>query len=136
MGLEEFLKEVVEVELTNLTSFNELEAFEEESKKRALQSKSKKKGAHVILRSRRVGETERTVLEISHSKQLPEWLKRKVKPEPAGTQKCVITGLPAKYRDPLTKLPYATIEAFREIRHRTSQLSGREMTPGAVLRSN
>lgn len=33
-------------------------------------------------------------------------------------QKCVITGLPAKYRDPATMLPYATIEAFREIRRR------------------
>ena len=30
--------------------------------------------------------------------------------------KCVITGLPAKYRDPLTGLPYATIEAFKAIR--------------------
>ena len=36
-------------------------------------------------------------------------LKRKTRPEPASTQKCVITGSPAKYRDPLTKLPYATI---------------------------
>jgi len=30
--------------------------------------------------------------------------------------KCVITGLPAKYLDPLTKKPYATIEAFKQIR--------------------
>ena len=29
---------------------------------------------------------------------------------------CVITGLPAKYIDPLTNKPYATIEAFKEIR--------------------
>ena len=32
--------------------------------------------------------------------------------------RCVITGLPAKYRDPLTGLPYANVEAFREIRMR------------------
>jgi vacuolar protein sorting-associated protein 72 len=31
---------------------------------------------------------------------------------------CFITGLPAKYRDPRTLLPYATAEAFREIRRR------------------
>ncbi|KAL6658687.1 hypothetical protein ACP70R_002727 [Stipagrostis hirtigluma subsp. patula] len=29
---------------------------------------------------------------------------------------CVVTGLPAKYRDPKTGLPYATIEAFKIIR--------------------
>ena len=34
-------------------------------------------------------------------------------PEPT---KCVITGLPAKYKDPLTGQPYATIQAFKEIR--------------------
>jgi len=31
---------------------------------------------------------------------------------------CVITGLPAKYRDPKTGQPYATIEAFRKIREK------------------
>ncbi|XP_065060800.1 vacuolar protein sorting-associated protein 72 homolog [Rhopilema esculentum] len=29
---------------------------------------------------------------------------------------CVITGLPAKYKDPLTSLPFATLEAFKVIR--------------------
>jgi len=31
---------------------------------------------------------------------------------------CSITGLPAKYFDPLTKTPYATLEAFTIIRER------------------
>lgn len=31
---------------------------------------------------------------------------------------CSITGLPAKYVDPLTKLPYATAQAFKIIRNR------------------
>ena len=31
---------------------------------------------------------------------------------------CSITGLPAKYIDPLTKIPYATAQAFRMIRNR------------------
>ena len=30
--------------------------------------------------------------------------------------KCAITGKPAKYRDPLSKQPFATIEAFRQLR--------------------
>ena len=29
---------------------------------------------------------------------------------------CVVTGLPARYRDPLTGIPYATTEAFRMLR--------------------
>lgn len=29
---------------------------------------------------------------------------------------CVVTGLPAKYKDPVTGLPYATIDAFKRIR--------------------
>lgn len=36
---------------------------------------------------------------------------------------CVITNLPARYKDPLTQLPYATAEAFKEIRRRHSLLS-------------
>lgn len=33
-------------------------------------------------------------------------------------QICIITGLPAKYRDPKTQLPYANADAFRELRRR------------------
>ncbi len=31
---------------------------------------------------------------------------------------CAITGLKAKYFDPLTKQPYANIEAFKELRRK------------------
>lgn len=42
---------------------------------------------------------------------------------PAPPQKpvCAITGAPAKYRDPRTGLPYATIEAFRQIRAKAAR---------------
>jgi tRNA(His) 5'-end guanylyltransferase len=33
-------------------------------------------------------------------------------------QNCVITGLPAKYRDPKTMLPYANLEAYKELKRR------------------
>lgn len=36
-----------------------------------------------------------------------------IKPKP---KKCVITGLPAKYLDPLTKCPYNNLYAFKKIR--------------------
>jgi hypothetical protein len=30
-------------------------------------------------------------------------------------KKCVVTGLDAKYKDPKTNLPYANLQAFKEI---------------------
>lgn len=43
---------------------------------------------------------------------------RATAPAPPPPARCVITGLPAKYRDPQTGTPYATLEAFRTIRGR------------------
>lgn len=41
------------------------------------------------------------------------------RPEPVIPPKiCVITGLPAKYRDPKTMLPYANLEAYEELKRR------------------
>jgi hypothetical protein len=36
----------------------------------------------------------------------------------ASASLCAITGLPAKYKDPVSGLPYANLEAFRELRKR------------------
>lgn len=36
-------------------------------------------------------------------------------------QKCAFTGLPAKYKDPLTGRPYANAAAFKELRTRHSR---------------
>lgn len=127
VGMKEFLKEVAEMEVFNLASLNELEAFEAESKKRALQTKARRRVSSVTIRSRREGEKEKTVMELTHMNRLPKWLKRQEKPPEPDPQKCAITGLPAKYRDPLTKLPYATIEAFREIRKRAAQTTQKVM---------
>lgn len=35
---------------------------------------------------------------------------------PVQKKYCAVTGLPAKYIDPLTQLPYATIDSFKTIR--------------------
>jgi len=44
-------------------------------------------------------------------------------PTPIPQQICSITGLPAKYRDPQTGQPYATLEAFSAIRKRLNSSS-------------
>ncbi|KAI9675336.1 MAG: hypothetical protein M1817_001239 [Caeruleum heppii] len=42
--------------------------------------------------------------------------RRSIKPHKAVQEQCVITSQPAKFRDPLTGLPYSSTYAFREIR--------------------
>ena len=49
------------------------------------------------------------------------------KPRPYPKKKvCAITGLPAKYRDPLTGKYYANLEAFKAIRAEASRQHGNE----------
>eukprot|EP00967_Tisochrysis_lutea_P148452 scaffold283696_cov28-Tisochrysis_lutea.AAC.1 len=52
-------------------------------------------------------------LEATSDKGLVEELGRQ-----SATNLCAITGLPAKYKDPVSGLPYANLEAFRELRKR------------------
>ena len=49
---------------------------------------------------------------------LPEDYIRRLAPPPRSDSylKCAVTGLPAKYRDPVTGAPYATVEAFKTLR--------------------
>ena len=53
---------------------------------------------------------------------LPESYIRRLAPPPRGDSslKCSVTGEPAKYRDPVTGAPYATVEAFRVLRARAA----------------
>ncbi len=46
-------------------------------------------------------------------------------------EKCAITGLPAKYRDPVTGLPYANLDAFKIIREQHTPKQSEEL---AVLK--
>ncbi len=45
-------------------------------------------------------------------------------------EKCAITGLPAKYRDPVTGLPYANLEAFKIIREQHTPKESAAPTAG------
>lgn len=50
---------------------------------------------------------------------IPEWLQPQ-SAAPCTKPVCVITGLPAKYRDPSTGLPYSSLDAFKEIQRRST----------------
>lgn len=45
---------------------------------------------------------------------------------------CVITGLPAKYKDPITGLPYATSDAFKKIRSAYEAFLAESQDPAAI----
>ena len=44
-----------------------------------------------------------------------------------GAVTCVVTGLPAKYLDPLTKMPYANAAAFHKLREKAGHSEKRRL---------
>ena len=54
-------------------------------------------------------------------------------PPPPPGPICAITGLPAKYKDPVSGLPYATLEAFQELRKLHPAPERRLDSPAAPL---
>jgi vacuolar protein sorting-associated protein 72 len=58
-------------------------------------------------------------------------------PKPTNRAVCAITGLPAKYRDPLSGLPYATAAAFKQLRaNRTAQAAAAAAAAAASNAAN
>ena len=49
---------------------------------------------------------------------MPDEMRPRSAPAPPAQAVCIITGQPARYRDPATGLPYAGAEAFKELRRR------------------
>lgn len=58
-----------------------------------------------------------TTLEVQNM-QMPSWLQSQRAPPPRQRPLCVITGKPARYRDPVTGLPYYDSEAYKELKAR------------------
>ena len=48
----------------------------------------------------------------------PPELQPRLAPPPPEPARCSVTGVPARYRDPQTRLPYATLDAYRELQRR------------------
>lgn len=70
----------------------------------------------------------RNFLEFTDAKNFPKDYFPTEKLKYPGRAVCTVTGLPAKYKDPLTGLPYATIDAFKYIRQHRKRLK-EEMLP-------
>lgn len=104
----------------NLRNLERVLAREEEVKKRAIVHKAVYTGPQV----RYFSKDGRSYLEFSRGLSFQSEISTAPVPYPEKAV-CAVTGLPAKYRDPKTGLPYATKEAFNIIRQRFLQESGR-----------
>ncbi|CAO2210458.1 unnamed protein product [Urochloa humidicola] len=111
MTQEEMLLEAAETEIMNMRNLERVLAREEEVKKKAVVHKDTYDGPTVRFFSRD-GESR---LEFLNGASFGSELCTTSSPYPEKSV-CVVTGLPAKYRDPKTGLPYATMEAFKIIR--------------------
>lgn len=112
MTQEEMLLEAAQTEIVNLRNLERVLAREEEVKKRAIVHKAVYSGPQIRYFSKN-GCSYLEFKGLSFQSQLSTT--SVPYPEKAI---CAVTGLPAKYRDPKTGLPYATREAFKIIRER------------------
>ncbi|XP_057290039.1 vacuolar protein sorting-associated protein 72 homolog [Hydractinia symbiolongicarpus] len=142
---EELLAEAAVTQEQNLASLAQFLKLEEE-KKNSKMTKIRFQGPTIRFQSLRMplissqdGEAEeeyctRNFLEFTDSQNFPKnyFPSRKTKyPEKAI---CVVTGHPAKYRDPQTNLPYASIEAFRYIRQHRKRIKDELLLKNEALR--
>ncbi|KMZ60298.1 SWR1 complex subunit 2 [Zostera marina] len=110
---EEMLLDAAQTEIMNLRNLERVLAREEEVKKKAVIHKEVYSGPQVRYSSR----DGKSLIEFINGATFHSELKTTPSQYPK-KEVCVVTGLPAKYRDPKTGLPYATIEAFKVIRER------------------
>ncbi|KAK7319198.1 hypothetical protein RJT34_03916 [Clitoria ternatea] len=113
MTQEEMLLEAAQTEIMNLRNLERVLAREEEVKRRAIVHKNVYNGPQIRYISKDGCSNLEFTKGASFHLDIPTTAAQY--PEQAV---CPITGLPAKYRDPKTGLPYATKEAFKIIRER------------------
>uniref|UniRef100_A0A7N0UGN1 Vps72/YL1 C-terminal domain-containing protein n=1 Tax=Kalanchoe fedtschenkoi TaxID=63787 RepID=A0A7N0UGN1_KALFE len=127
MTQEEMLLEAAQTEIMNIRNLERVLAREEEVKKRAIVHKAVYTGPQIRYTSKN-GCNYLEFRGLPFDSEIPS--ASVPYPEKAV---CVVTGLPAKYKDPKTGLPYANKEAFKIIRERYSnENSRREMHTGKL----
>ncbi|KAG5531712.1 hypothetical protein RHGRI_026364 [Rhododendron griersonianum] len=131
MTQEEMLLEAAQTEIMNLRHLERVLAREEEVKKRAVVYKAVYSGPQTRYLSRngkyflityQYFSFCKSYLEFSKGLSFQAKISTGSTPYPKRAV-CAVTGLPAKYRDPKTGLPYATKEAFKIIRERLEENS-------------
>ncbi|KAL3685149.1 hypothetical protein R1sor_003171 [Riccia sorocarpa] len=110
---EDMLLEAAQTEIQNLQTLEIMLAREEEVKRKAVVHKQTYDGPLITFHSKDGVNT----LVFTQVEEFPDILSSPTLTYPKKVL-CVITGQPARYRDPKTGQPYATKEAFKLIRER------------------
>jgi vacuolar protein sorting-associated protein 72 len=110
---EALLEEAKHTEVLNLASLEDLKRLEIEMKK-VPKPYVDRRGPRIIYRSS-LGQD--TSIEFKEWQEDP-FISFKPRIRVKRPLRCAITGLPAKYRDPKTGIPYATKEAYEQLRAR------------------
>lgn len=105
------LKEAKEVEIVNTKSLEDLLRLEEEKKDMGMRKKPVIEGPGVLT----ISKGGRTEIVFTRVEAIPAIFDANPPTKPQ-RQVCVITGLPAKYWDRVTRKPYATVDAFKTLR--------------------
>lgn len=114
----ELLAEAARTEIENTRSLQYLVALEEETKKKANMSRGKYVGPMIRFKSCKGKDgLELSTIE-ARNMQPPSFMLPSRAPEPPQREVCVITKCPAKYKDPMTGMPYADAAAFKLLRQR------------------
>mmetsp|Transcript_19761 Transcript_19761/g.27437 ORF Transcript_19761/g.27437 Transcript_19761/m.27437 type:complete len:323 (-) Transcript_19761:53-1021(-) len=109
---EEQMEEAKKTEQANAHSLKSLLEYEEQMKKIERQQKPKYTGPRVITRSKK-GQPDTITFTNGDFTVYQKCTPKRI---PGKILKCVVTGLEARYRDPITKMPYANIAAFKQLR--------------------
>jgi len=104
--------------------------IEDDKKKSGHKKKITIKGPKLL----EISNTNGVTLTFEGFTKLPPLVNSKAEPYPIKS-KCEITGLPAKYLDPKTGLPYATLEAFKIIRERYDKMQAEQQAVNMELES-
>ena len=115
---EEILAEAMQTEIINRASLERMLRIEEE-KRRVTVRERKTDGPRVKYHSKRAGDSVINTVTFVDT-PVPKAIDGIAPPYPP-PQRCAVTSAPAKYIDPQTGTPYATLEAFRMLRGRTGR---------------
>lgn len=112
----ELLAEAARTEVENIRSLQYMEAIEEENKRKATSTGGRYSGPMISVKSVKNSDGLEQTAVVVKNMAMPEYLQPQKAPPVPQKEMCVVTNTVAKYRDPLTGKPYATLEAFKILR--------------------
>eukprot|EP01023_Acetabularia_acetabulum_P062153 TRINITY_DN7608_c0_g1_i1.p1 TRINITY_DN7608_c0_g1~~TRINITY_DN7608_c0_g1_i1.p1 ORF type:complete len:356 (+),score=78.42 TRINITY_DN7608_c0_g1_i1:116-1183(+) len=113
MSIRQVMREAANTEWDNLASLEQLMAREEEVKKKAVVERKEAQGPVMRVRSSIINGEERSTISLINCEETPDLLQPQYGPQMLQTHVCAVTQKPAKYLDPITKTPFANLQAYK-----------------------